>query len=241
MNVSEVSSSLGWEPLRVQTDRLCRCFDVARPTKGAAPSSSSLCCPHMGPVANANGGTKHITGLFLNNNTLLFPSTTAQMIINSSLPGHRLGKWWSRCLEWRSHRAELFNTCQHIIVSTIRIKVYRVIHIKRTCREATIRLNERQASDNCFFYYSDTATRFTYGTRFASIVVAAGLRDHRNKTTVEEQKSLLQSTATGIVSREKPLRLKRSLVCLRGPALRGRIFCFCPRWFLLLLTWTTSG
>lgn len=93
----------------------------------------------------------------------------------------------------------LFNTCQHAIVSTIRIKVYRVIHIKRTCREATITLNEQQGSDNCFFYHSDSGTRFTYGARFSSIVVAAGLWDLRNKTTVKEPESLCQSAVAGKV------------------------------------------
>ena len=126
-----------------------------------------------GTCCQCKWATKHTTGLFLNNNTLSFPWTRAQMIINSILPGHRVGKWWSQCLDCCSRKAKLFNTCQHAIVSTIRIKVYRVIHIKCTCREAAVTLSERRGSDNCFFYHSDSGTRFTYGT---SIVVAAMMR-----------------------------------------------------------------
>lgn len=217
MNVSEVSSSSGTGAIRVRVDRLCVLFTgtlMLLTHKRRRPFHAPF-SPH-GTCHACKRGTKHITGLFLNNNTLLFPWTTAQMIINSSLPGHRVGKWWSLCLEWCSHKALLFNTCQHAIVSTIRIKVYRVIHIKCLCREATITFNERQGSDNCFFYHSDSRTRFTYGTRFFPIVVAVGLWDLHNKTTAKEPKILLQSTVAGKLYWETSLSIKQSFLCLQG-------------------------
>lgn len=54
----------------------------------------------------------------------------------------------------------LFTCQQAIILSVIRIKVDRDINIGRARREATIKLNEQQDNDNCFFYHSDTVTCF---------------------------------------------------------------------------------
>lgn len=106
MNVSEVLSPPDSEPLHVCPDRLPIVYRQSVVVVAPFTLSPRATC------GKCNRGTKRAKGLFLNNNALLFPWTTAQMSMKSRLPGRHFGTWWSRRQEWRSHRAALFNTCQ---------------------------------------------------------------------------------------------------------------------------------
>lgn len=236
MNVSEVLSPPDSEPLHVCPDRLPIVYRQS--VVVVAPFHALPTCD-----CKCNRGTKRAKGLFLNNNALLFPWTTAQMSMKSRLPGRHFGTWWSRRQEWRSHRAELFNTCQHAnAVSTIRIKVYRVLHIKHTRRGATITLNEQHNRDNGFFYHSESCNVLKYETRFSLHLCRSGTTGpaQQNNSHVAWKRSPNNCCRKTL---ERKIFTFETVSCLRGVCgvppcyLWGPFFfLFHPHWLLVLMT-----